>query len=74
MWNSRICLRISDQILIVGNGGVKNTKTYQEDRKLYGYVLDLQKFDRILKKGVNDGTISYAQKTIVGMDEKVFRI
>lgn len=68
------CLRISDQILIVGNGGVKNTKTYQEDRKLYGYVLDLQKFDRILKKGVKDGTISYEQKTIEGVDEKVFRI
>lgn len=25
------CLRLSDQILIIGNGGVKQTKTYQED-------------------------------------------
>ena len=36
------CLRISDQILILGNGGVKNTRTYQEDSKLSGYVMDLQ--------------------------------
>ena len=39
------CLRISDQILILGNGGVKNTRTYQEDSKLSGYVMDLQTFD-----------------------------
>ena len=28
------CLRISDQILILGNGGVKTTRTYEEDPKL----------------------------------------
>lgn len=38
------CLRISDQILILGNGGVKTTRTYQEDDKLSGYVMDLQTF------------------------------
>ena len=36
------CLRISDQILILGNGGVKLSRTYQEDEKLSGYVMDLQ--------------------------------
>lgn len=44
------CLRISDQILILGNGGVKDTRTYQEDETLSGYVLDLQKFDELLKQ------------------------
>lgn len=43
------CLRISDQILIVGNGGVKNTRTYNESVELNGYVMDLQKFDELLK-------------------------
>ena len=42
------CLRISEQIVILGNGGVKTAKTYEEDSKLYGYVLDLQKFEKIL--------------------------
>ena len=32
------CLRMSDQILIVGNGGIKETRTYDEDEELSGYV------------------------------------
>ena len=28
------CLRISDQILILGNGGIKTTRTYQENELL----------------------------------------
>lgn len=36
------CLRISDEILILGNGDIKRTSSYEEDAKLYGYTLDLQ--------------------------------
>ncbi len=39
---------ISDQILILGNGGVKTTRTYEEGPKLMGYVVDLQAFDKAL--------------------------
>lgn len=39
------CLRLSDSVLIVGNGGVKDTKTYQENEDLNGYVISLQKLD-----------------------------
>lgn len=35
------CLRISDKILILGNGGIKQTKTYNENQELNGYVMDL---------------------------------
>lgn len=45
------CLRLSDRILILGNGGVKNTKTYEESKELSGYVLTLQNFDRLIKRG-----------------------
>ena len=68
------CLRISDQILIIGNGGIKRTHTYQEDKSLYGYVLDLQKFDNLLRICVADGSICIEEKTIKGVDDKVFRI
>ena len=37
------CLRLSDSILILGNGGVKKTKTYNEDDALKGYVITFQK-------------------------------
>ena len=54
------CLRISDQILILGNGDKKTTRTYQEDRRLLVYALDLQKFDKLLKKDLEDGVVTIA--------------
>jgi len=58
------CLRLSDKILIIGNGGVKNTKTYQESEELKGYVLTLQKFDELLRQGEKDGSIIISETTI----------
>ena len=58
------CLRLSDRILILGNGGVKNTKTYEESKELSGYVLPLQNFDRLISEGVKDGTIIVTEKRI----------
>lgn len=58
------CLRLSDKILILGNGGVKSTRTYDEDNTLKGYVITLQKFDRMMKEGVRDGSIAIAENTI----------
>jgi len=58
------CLRLSDRILILGNGGVKNTKTYEESKELSGYVLTLQNFDRLIKEGVKDGTIIVSENKI----------
>ena len=58
------CLRLSDKILILGNGGVKNTKTYEESRELSGYVLTLQNFDRLIKEGVKNGTIIVTENKI----------
>ena len=58
------CLRISDQILILGNGDKKTTRTYQEDRRLLGYALDLQKFDKLLKKDLEDGVVTIEERTL----------
>lgn len=58
------CLRLSDKILILGNGGVKNTRTYNEDDTLKGYVITLQKFDRLIKDGVKDGSIVVTESII----------
>lgn len=58
------CLRLSDKILILGNGGVKQTRTYNEDLTLKGYVMTLQKFERLIKTGVMDGSISITEKII----------
>ncbi|MCM1170463.1 MAG: hypothetical protein NC324_11070 [Bacteroides sp.] len=58
------CLRLSDTILILGNGGVKNSRTYEEDDSLRGYVLTLQKFEELLKDGQRDGSVTITEKTI----------
>lgn len=68
------CLRISDQILIVGNGGVKTTRTYQENEQLSGYVMDLQRFNELLKQAQQNGSITIEKNMIVGIDNKVFEI
>ena len=58
------CLRLSESILILGNGGVKKSRTYEENEELSGYVLNLQNFDKLIKEGVKDGTITITENTI----------
>lgn len=57
-------MRLSDGILILGNGGLKNSQTYQEDDSLRGYVLTLQKFEELLKEGIKDGTVIISERYI----------
>ena len=68
------CLRISNRILIVGNGGVKNTRTYDESAELSGYVMDLQKFDELLKQAQEEGSIVIEQNVITGIEEHIFKL
>ena len=68
------CLRISEQIVILGNGGVKSTRTYEEDPRLYGYVLDLQKFENILDENVAKGYVRIEGRELNGIDDVVFEI
>lgn len=58
------CLRLSDKILILGNGGVKSTRTYNEDNTLKGYVITLQNFDRLISEGVKNGSILVMENII----------
>ena len=68
------CLRISDEILILGNGGIKTTRTYQEDEELSGYVMDLQKFDKLLAQALTSGKISIEQNVITGIESATFEL
>lgn len=65
------CLRLSDKILIAGNGGAKQTRTYQESEELKGYVIDLQKFDDILKVEFQKNSVTIEEFEI-GINEKEF--
>lgn len=58
------CLRLTDKILVLGNGDVKNSRTYEEDETLQGYVMDLQKFENLLKQEVRSGNVEITEKEI----------
>jgi hypothetical protein len=66
------CLRLSDKILILGNGGEKKTRTYNEDGDLKGYVVTLQRFEELLKAGVRTGTVLITENEI--QTDKTFKL
>lgn len=66
------CLRLTDKILVVGNGDIKNTRTYEEDNTLQGYVMDLQKFERLLKQEVRSGNVKITENQII--TDKTFEL
>ncbi len=66
------CLRISDEIVILGNGDVKRSATYEEDARLYGYALDLQKFDKLLRQDIEDGIVTIEEKELTNIDDKEY--
>lgn len=65
-------LRLSDKILILGNGGEKKTRTYDEDDSLRGYVVTLQRFEELLREGVEDGSVLITENEIE--TDKIFEI
>ena len=68
------CLRLSDSILIAGNGGHKDTKTYNESAELSGYVISLQNLDKIIKAEVRKGNIIIESGTLEGIGNKKFSL
>lgn len=66
------CLRLTDKILVLGNGDVKDSRTYQENKTLQGYVIDLQSFEHLLRQEVQSGTVEITEKEII--TDKTFDI
>lgn len=57
---------LSDNIVILGNGGNKTTETYNEDKFLSKCVELLQKIDGYLISRINKGQTSMHQKQLFG--------
>ena len=68
------CNRLSQQILIAGNGGIKETKTYNENNELSNYVLVLQRLDKSIKAALKKGDIIIEETELKGIDEKEFDV
>ncbi len=59
-------IRISDDIVILGNGGIKSTPTYNEDPQLNAIVELLQKINKYLNSRLRNSKITCYQKTLYG--------
>jgi hypothetical protein len=68
------CLRISDEIMVLGNGDRKRTKTYEQDARLYGYALDLQKFDKLLQRDIEDGIVIVEERELKNIENQEYFI
>lgn len=68
------CLRLSDNVLIAGGGGRKDSKTYDEDSNLNGYVISLQKLDDLIRADVKNGNIVIESGAIQGSENKTYEL
>lgn len=60
------CLRMSDKILIFGNGGVKDSSTWQDSETLTPYVEMLIHTSRFISSRIKDGKIVMVDKELIG--------
>lgn len=68
------CLRLSDSVLIAGNGGIKETKRYEDSEELNGYVISLQNLDNAIKVAVRKGEVTIEEHTLNNIDNKTFDV
>lgn len=59
-------LNIQSKILILGNGGLKKTATYQEDENLHRQVRTLQKIDLEIKQREKENVIVVKGSELLG--------
>lgn len=51
------CIRLNEKIVVVGNGGPKNVRTWQEDPKLHKEVHEMMHYSSIIRKKIADGSL-----------------
>lgn len=60
------CICYNSRLLILGNGGEKKTRTYQEDPFLNQCVEDMKKINEELVRMIKRGTISFKGIDLIG--------
>lgn len=60
------CLRISDKILVFGNGGIKDSGKWQNSESLAPYVKTLIDTSRFIASRIRDGKIVIVDKELIG--------
>lgn len=68
------CLRINDRIVILGNGGIKTSQTYQDSPDCRPHAELIQRFIKSFDQAVRDGEIILNDDIIVYQNSIAFDI
>lgn len=68
------CIRLDDNNLIIGGGGMKTTRTYQEAPDLYKHVIVLQQIDRKIRNKIAKGLLILDVGSLNGIDDVCFDV
>ena len=49
-------------------------KRYEDSKQLLGYVMDLQRFDKLLRVMLESGSIIIEEKVLKSVEDQVFEI
>ncbi len=60
------CFRLSDQVLILGGGKQKLTRTYQEDAELFRHVRIVKKVGKKILRYIDQNKITVNEKDLAG--------
>ena len=60
------CIRLSDKILVFGNGGIKDCARWQQSETLSDYVETLVDTSRFIASRISGGTLYLIDKEIIG--------
>ena len=60
------CIRLSDKVLVFGNGGVKDCAAWQDSETLAEYVEMLVDTSRFISSRLSNGTLYVVDKEIIG--------
>jgi hypothetical protein len=55
------CIRLNEKIVVVGNGGTKNVRAWQDDPKLSREVREMMHYSKIIRKKLEDGTLRISE-------------
>lgn len=74
-WNDRVCalfdipdkhlrlycIRLSEQLVVVGNGGPKNVRAWQDDPVLTREVTEMMYYSKIIRAKLRNGSLSLSE-------------
>lgn len=55
------CIRLNEKIVVVGNGGTKNVRAWQDDPKLSREVREMMHYSKIIRKKLEDSTLRISE-------------